>query len=87
MISPHKALLSKFYLIGVIATIVGILVVAILNLATPLEFIIAQLQALRQGGDFLWIHVVAYRFAILCLLAACIITMVKPPRPASASAG
>lgn len=74
MISPHKTLLSRFYLIGVVATIVGILVVAILNLATPLEFIIAQLQTLRQGGEFLWIHVVAYRFAILCLLAtfACV---------------
>ena len=70
MISSPKALLSKFYFIGVVATIVGILVVAILNLATPLEFVIAQLQALRQGGDFLWIHFVAFRFSILCLLAA-----------------
>ncbi len=74
MISSHKALLSKFYLIGVVATIVGILVVAILNLATPLEFVLVRLQAIRQGGDILWIHVVAYRFAILCLLAtfACV---------------
>jgi class 3 adenylate cyclase len=70
MTSQPKSLVSGFYLIGVGATIVGILVVAILNLATPIEFVIARLQAIRQGGDILWIHVVAYRFSILCLLAA-----------------
>jgi adenylate cyclase len=70
MISSPKTLLSRFYFIGIGATIVGILVVAILNLATPLEFVIARLQAIRQGGDIHWLHVVAYRFAILCLLAA-----------------
>lgn len=70
MTSPPKASVSGFYLIGVGATIVGILVVTILNLATPLEFVIARLSAIRQGGDILWIDVVAYRFAILCLLAA-----------------
>ena len=70
MTSPPKASVSGFYWIGVGATIVGILVVAILNLATPLEFVIARFEAMRQGGDILWIDVVAYRFAILCLLAA-----------------
>jgi adenylate cyclase len=70
MTSPPKALVSGFYWIGVGATIVGILVVTILNLATPLEFVIARLEAMRQGGDILWIDVVAYRFATLCLLAA-----------------
>lgn len=70
MTSPPKASVSGFYWIGVKATIVGILVVAILNLATPLEFVIARFEAMRQGGDILWIDIVAYRFAILCLLAA-----------------
>lgn len=70
MISSPKTLLSRFYFVGIGATIVGILVVAILNLATPLEFVIARLQAIRQGGDIRWLHVVAYRFTILCLLAA-----------------
>jgi len=70
MTSQPKSLVSGFYFIGVGATIVGILVVAVLNLATPLEFVIARLQAIRQGGDILWIHVVTYRFSILCLLPA-----------------
>ncbi len=71
---PKSFSLSGFYYIGLEATLVGILVITILNLATPLEFVIARLQAIRQGGDILWFHVVGYRFAILCSLAtfACI---------------
>jgi class 3 adenylate cyclase len=70
MTSSPKTSLRGFYFIGVGATIVGILVVAVLNLATPIEFVIARLQAIRQGGDILLLHVAAYRFSILCLLAA-----------------
>lgn len=75
MIVPPKApSLSGFYFIGMGATMVGILVIAILNLATPLEFVLTRIQAARQGGDLFWLHVVAFRFSILCLLAvlACI---------------
>ncbi|MCP4718742.1 MAG: HAMP domain-containing protein [Desulfobacteraceae bacterium] len=67
---PKFPSLSGFYFIGVGATMVGIMVVTILNLATPLEFVIARLQSIRQGDNIFWIHEVAYRFSILCLLAA-----------------
>ncbi|MBU0970591.1 MAG: HAMP domain-containing protein [Proteobacteria bacterium] len=68
IVPPESPSLSGFYFIGMGATMVGILVIAILNLATPLEFVLTRIQGARQGGDLSWVHVVAFRFSILCLL-------------------
>ncbi|MBA3012585.1 MAG: HAMP domain-containing protein [Proteobacteria bacterium] len=61
IVTPKSPSLSGFYFIGLGATMVGILVIAILNLSTPLDFIIARLQVIRHGGPF--------RLALLLLAA------------------
>lgn len=48
MPDPNKASLKGFYIIGVGATITGILVITILNFSTPIEFILDRITTLKQ---------------------------------------
>ena len=66
--------LAGFYFIGVVATIVGILVIFLLNIATPLEFVITQMHALKRADDIQWAKLIFSRLLIFCMIAlfACI---------------
>lgn len=61
---------KQFYVIGIRAVIFGILVIFLLNLATPLEFVIDRFRQLGERGDISWISVIASRLFILCSMAA-----------------
>ena len=61
---------KQFYVIGIRAVIFGILVIFLLNLATPLEFVIDRFRQLGERGDISWISVIATRLFILCSMAA-----------------
>ncbi len=69
MTDSNQASLKGFYIIGVGATIVGILVIMILNIATPLEFMLDQIAALKQKESIDWLHIIATRFGILVSIA------------------
>jgi len=60
---------KQFYVIGIRAVIFGILVIFLLNLATPLEFVIDRFRQLGERGDISWISVIASRLFILCSMA------------------
>lgn len=49
MANSNQASLKGFYIIGLGATITGILVIMILNFATPLEFVLDKIATLKQG--------------------------------------
>lgn len=49
MADSDQASLKGFYIIGVGATIIGILVIMVLNFATPLEFVLDRIATLKQG--------------------------------------
>lgn len=69
MADSNQASLKGFYTIGVGATIVGILVIMILNIATPLEFVLDQIAALKQEEAIDWLRMIANRFGILVSIA------------------
>lgn len=48
MPDPNQASLKGFYIIGVGATITGILVITILNFSTPIEFILDRITTIKQ---------------------------------------
>jgi len=82
----NQASLKGFYIIGVGATIAGILVIMILNIATPLEFVLDHIAVLKQGETMDWLHTIVTRFIVLvgiaflsCTPFLCIMfIMVKP---------
>ncbi|MFN2358535.1 MAG: hypothetical protein ABR534_12430, partial [Desulfotignum sp.] len=61
---------KQFYVIGIRAVIFGVLVIFLLNLATPLEFVIDRFRQLGERGDVSWIRIIASRLFILCSMAA-----------------
>jgi len=65
----RKTSLTGFYLIGIGATFVGIIVIMIMNLATPVEFTIQHIKSLQQHGDVFFVKMAAQRFSVLCVVA------------------
>ncbi len=62
--------LKEFYFIGIRAVFFGILVIFLLNLATPLEFIIERFKQLGDSGHISWAKIIASRLGIFFSLAA-----------------
>ncbi len=65
---PHLSV-KQFYVIGIRAVIFGVLVIFLLNLATPLEFVMDRFRQLGERGDISWISIIANRLFILCSMA------------------
>lgn len=62
--------LRNYYLTGIIGTLAGILIIFLLNIATPLEFVIAQFEAYQEHGNVRWPALIFSRLLIFCCLAA-----------------
>jgi len=58
---PRRVSLKGFYFIGIAATAIGIGVVMLLNMATPLEFILDQLGAADEGKVIHWGQLIGKR--------------------------
>lgn len=69
MEDSKQASIRGFYIIGVGATITGIFVIMILNLATPLEFVLDQIATLKQGNSTDWLLIIVTRFIVLVGIA------------------
>lgn len=70
MTDSNPASLKGFYIIGAGATIIGILVIMIVNLATPLEFVLDNIATLKKGETIDWVRMIATRFFILVGIAS-----------------
>jgi hypothetical protein len=66
----NQASLKGFYIIGAGATIIGILVIMIVNLATPLEFVLDNIATLKKGETIDWVRMIVTRFFILVGIAS-----------------
>ncbi|MCG6911339.1 MAG: hypothetical protein LJE94_14610, partial [Deltaproteobacteria bacterium] len=85
-ISESKRSLAGLYVIGILSTAIGLTVIVILNMFTPLEYILDQLNPGAPGDHFLWGRIVARRFFGLlflialssCLLVAIMHRILKP---------
>jgi len=60
-----QASLKGFYIIAVGATIIGILVIMILNFATPLEFVLDRIATLKQGETLDRMRMITTGFLVL----------------------
>lgn len=69
MTDSGQASLKGFYTIGLGATLIGLLVIMILNLATPLEFVLERIATLKQGEAIDWLQEAGSRFGILVSIA------------------
>ena len=78
--------LSGLYAIGILSTAIGLTVIVILNMFTPLDYILEQLNQSSPDGRFIWGRLIVRRFFGLlflialssCLLLAIMRQMLKP---------
>lgn len=61
--------LKRFYWVGIFAIVFSILVIFLLNIATPLEFVIAQFKSFEHNGRIRWAWLIFSRLLILGCLA------------------
>ncbi len=60
--------ISGFYRVGLGATVVAILVIMLMNLATPFEFILTQIDQVIHNEYYSWVQIMAFRFVGICIL-------------------
>ena len=65
MTDTNQASLKGFYIISVGATIIGILVILILNIATPLEFVLDRITTLKQEEAIYRVRMIMTGFFVL----------------------
>lgn len=90
-IFEQKRSLKGLYAIGILSTAIGLTVIVILNMFTPLEYILDQLTQSSPDGQFLLGWLIVRRFLGLmflivlssCLLLAIMRQMLKPVPPVS----
>ncbi len=63
--SPPR--LAGFYFIGLVAALVGIFFVFLLNVATPLEFVITRIQLFHGLEKNQWTHFILRRFLVFSM--------------------
>ena len=59
--------LSGFYLIGLLAAAAGLIIIFLINTATPLEYVISRIQFVHQLSSTEWARYIGFRLSVFCL--------------------